>query len=223
MNNHEEGTTVTSRTGVGHVLAPWPFVVFGVLAVVVGVAVCPFAGLSRGIMMAFDTAALAFFAMCMPLFDHDAGQMRASAQRNDANRRVMLLIAAVVTIVILVAVAVELAQKGRPSRFDLILVLLTLVLSWCFSTLVYTLHYAHLFYVSDEGGKDSGGFNFPHTDEPDYWDFLYQSSCLAMTFQTSDVDIQSRICRRAVMFHCLGAFVFNIGIIAFSINILGGS
>ncbi len=43
-----------------------------------------------------------------------------------------------------------------------------------------------------------------------------------MTFQTSDVDIQSRICRRAVMFHCLGAFVFNIGIIAFSINILGG-
>ena len=88
---------------------------------------------------------------------------------------------------------------------------------------MYTLHYAHLFYVSDESGNDCGGFNFPHTDEPDYWDFLYQSTCLAMTFQTSDVDIQSRICRRAVMFHCLGAFVFNIGIIAFSINILGGS
>lgn len=214
---------MTFRNRIGHVLAPWPFVVFGVLAVLVGGAVCPFAGLSRGIMIAFDTAAFAFFLMCIPLFNDTAGQMRDAAKRNDANRRTMLLIAAVVTVVILVAVGVELAQKGRPSRFDLILVLLTLVCSWCFSTLVYTLHYAHLFYMPGPNGNDCGGFNFPHTDEPDYWDFLYQSTCLAMTFQTSDVDIQSRICRRAVMFHCLGAFVFNIGIIAFSINILGGS
>ena len=214
---------MTFRNRIGHVLAPWPFVVFGVLAVAVGAAVCPFAGLSRGVMIAFDAAALAFFLMCLPLFGHDAGQMRATAQRNDANRRIMLLIAAVVTVVILVAVASELAQKGRPSRFNLVLVLLTLVCSWSFSTMVYTLHYAHLFYMPGPDGEDRGGFNFPHTDEPDYWDFLYQSTCLAMTFQTSDVAVQSRICRRAVMFHCLGAFVFNIGIIAFSINILGGS
>lgn len=214
---------MTFRGRLGHVLAPWPFVVFGALAVLVGAAVCPFAGLSRGVMIAFDTAAFAFFLMCIHLFDFGPDQMREAARRNDANRRIMLLIAAFVTVVILVAVGSELAQKGRPSRFDLVLVLLTLVCSWCFSTMVYTLHYAHLFYMPAPDGKDSGGFNFPHTDEPDYWDFLYQSSCLAMTFQTSDVDIRSRICRRAVMFHCLGAFVFNIGIIAFSINILGGS
>lgn len=215
--------SVTAKTSVGHVLAPWPFIVFGLLAVLVSAALCPFAGLSRGVMIGFDTAAFAFFLMCIPLFDYAPDQMRAAAQRNDANRGIMLLIAALVVGVVLVTVASELAQKGRPGRFDLVLVLITLVSCWCFSTLVYTLHYAHLFYVSDENGNDSGGFSFPHTDEPDYWDFLYQSTCLAMTFQTSDVDIQSRICRRAVMFHCLGAFVFNIGIIAFSINILGGS
>lgn len=214
---------MTLRGTIGHVIAPWPFVVFGVLAVVVSVAVCPFAGLSRGVMIAFDAASFAFFLMCLPLFRYDAGQMREAARRNDANRRTMLLIAALVTGVILVAVGSELAQKGRPGWVDVTLVLLTLVCCWSFSTMVYTLHYAHLFYVPADNGKDSGGFNFPHTDEPDYWDFLYQSTCLAMTFQTSDVDIQSRICRRAVMFHCLGAFVFNIGIIAFSINILGGS
>ena len=44
-----------------------------------------------------------------------------------------------------------------------------------------------------------------------------------MTFQTSDVDITSGKFRRIVTFHTLGAFVFNIGVIAFSINILGGS
>jgi uncharacterized membrane protein len=37
------------------------------------------------------------------------------------------------------------------------------------------------------------------------------------------VDINSGTYRRTVMFHCLGAFVFNIGVIAFSINILGAS
>lgn len=214
---------MTAKSGLGHVLAPRPFVVFGVLAVLVSAAVCPFAGLSRGVMIAFDSAACAFFLMCVPLFKFDADQMREAAKRNDANRRIMLLIAGVVTGVILVAVGSELAQKGRPGKFDVALVLLTLICCWCFSTMVYTLHYAHLFYVSDEHGNDSGGFSFPHTDEPDYWDFAYQSSCLAMTFQTSDVDILSRICRRAVMFHCLAAFVFNIGVIAFSINILGGS
>lgn len=214
---------MTFKTSIGHVLAPWSFVVFGALAVLVSVAVCPFAGLSRGVMIAFDIAALTFFLMSTRLFDYGPDQMRAAAQRNDANRGIMLLIASVVVGVILVTVASELAQKGRPSRFDLVLVLLTLVCSWCFSTMVYTLHYAHLFYMPAPDGTDCGGFNFPHTDEPDYWDFLYQSTCLAMTFQTSDVDIQSRICRRAVMFHCLGAFVFNIGVIAFSINLLGGS
>jgi len=43
-----------------------------------------------------------------------------------------------------------------------------------------------------------------------------------MTFQTSDVEITSRSIRRTVTFHCLAAFVFNIGVLAFTINLLGG-
>jgi uncharacterized membrane protein len=123
----------------------------------------------------------------------------------------------------MVAVASELAQKGRPQPLDLLLVIWTLCLSWLFSTLIYALHYAHLFYTRNSQGGDSGGVCFPETKEPDYWDFVYFSSCLAMTFQTSDVNITSRIYRRTVIFHTLGAFVFNIGVIAFSINILGNS
>jgi uncharacterized membrane protein len=209
--------------GIGHVLAPWPFLMFGFLALFVGAVACPLWGMTRGIMLAFDTGALAFLIACVPLFRHGAPEMRQSAQRNDANRGFLLLIAAVVTGVILVAVASELAQKGRPQPFDLFLVIGTLCFSWLFSTLVYTLHYAHLFYTSRSQGGDSGGVCFPETEEPDYWDFAYFSSCLAMTFQTSDVDITSRAYRRTVTFHTLGAFIFNIGVIAFSINILGNS
>ena len=44
-----------------------------------------------------------------------------------------------------------------------------------------------------------------------------------MTFQTSDVDITTTQMRVVSIFHCLAAFVFNLGVIAFTINILGSS
>ena len=43
-----------------------------------------------------------------------------------------------------------------------------------------------------------------------------------MTFQTSDVAIGDRMIRRVVTIHCLAAFVFNLGVLAFTINVLGG-
>ena len=43
-----------------------------------------------------------------------------------------------------------------------------------------------------------------------------------MTFQTSDVAITRAALRRVALLHCFGAFVFNIGVIAFAINVLGG-
>ena len=208
---------------LGQVLAPWPFVLFASIVLVgAGGCMAP-CRLCRGMMLAFDVASVAFLVACVPLFQRKPGQMRQAAEKNDANRGSMLLIAAAVTIVILVAVASELAHKGRPQPLDVTLVVSTLCLCWLFSTLVYTLHYAHLFYTRDTDGGDLGGVCFPETKEPDYWDFAYFSSCLAMTFQTSDVDITSGAYRRIVMFHSLGAFVFNLGVIAFSINILGGS
>ena len=170
---------------VGHVLAPWPFLIFGLIAMVCGAVACPLIGVERGTMVAFDAAAVAFLVACAPLFRHRPNEMRQSAQRNDANRGVLLLIAALVTVVILVAVGSELAHKGRPQALDVVLVIGTLCLSWLFSTLVYTLHYAHLFYTRSSQGQDLGGLCFPGTAEPDYWDFAYFSSCLAMTFQTS--------------------------------------
>jgi uncharacterized membrane protein len=98
----------------------------------------------------------------------------------------------------------------------------TLALSWLFSNTVYALHYAHLFYTDDASGKDSGGIDVPKCDEPDYWDFLYFSFTLGMTFQTSDVEITSAPVRRTTIGHSLAAFVFNIGVLAFTINVLGG-
>ena len=112
---------------------------------------------------------------------------------------------------------------GRNSAFSTVLIVATLALAWLFSNTVYALHYAHLFYLVDGSGKDGGGIDIPACTEPDYWDFLYFSFTLGMTFQTSDVEISSRTVRRVVLGQCLAAFVFNIGVLAFTINVLGSS
>jgi uncharacterized membrane protein len=149
--------------------------------------------------------------------------MRAAALRNDANRTLLLLLSAGIAIVVLAAIGVELGQRGSPGAGVVVLVVATLLLAWVFANTVYALHYAHLFYVADTDGKDSGGIDVPGTHEPDYWDFVYFAFTLGMTFQTSDVSITSPTMRRTVTGHCLIAFVFNLGVVAFSVNVLGGS
>ncbi len=211
-----------ARRGIGNVIAPWRFIAFAVISGVLTLMSLPAMGWSRGIMLSFDIAAVVFLASCIPLLHDEAGQMRTAAKRNDANRALMLGIAVVVMVVIMIAVASELMHGGASRPLDIVLIICTLSMSWLFTNTLYALHYAHLFYTSNADGKDSGGLNFPGTKEPDYWDFAYFSFCLGMTFQTSDTEMASRQFRRVSTFHCLAAFVFNIGVIAFTINVLGG-
>lgn len=44
-----------------------------------------------------------------------------------------------------------------------------------------------------------------------------------MTFQTSDVAMTSTYVRKVALFHCFAALIFDIGVIAFTINVVGGS
>ncbi len=207
---------------IGRRIAPWRFVAF-ILIFAAGLFVAiPPLGWGRGTMAAFDVAAAVFLVSVAPMFaSGEPEKMRRHTVDNDANRVLLLGITGVTMIVILVAVAKELQSKS-----DILIVvfaLATLVLAWIFSNMVYVLHYAHLYYLADKNGKDTGGLSFPDCNEPDYWDFLYFSFTLGMTFQTSDVEITSRRLRRIAIGQCLAAFVFNLGVLAFTINVLGGA
>ena len=88
---------------------------------------------------------------------------------------------------------------------------------------LYALHYAHEYYRAGAvPGEHAGGLEFPGSGQPDYLDFASFSLTLGMTFQTSDVEISSRSIRRIVTAHSFAAFIFNIGLIAFTINGIGG-
>jgi uncharacterized membrane protein len=207
---------------LGHRVAPARFLIFAVVFITGLVVAIPPLEWNRGAMVAFDVAATVFLLLITRVFRQgEADQMRAAAKQNDANRAGLLVISVVTSIVIMVAVITEKIAGATP--WTIALVLTSLALAWLFSNIVYALHYAHMFYSRSDAGDDSGGINFPNCDNPDYWDFLYFSVTLGMTFQTSDVNITSRRVRRVVTGHCLAAFVFNLGVLAFTINSIGGS
>ena len=208
---------------LGQKIAPPRFIAFAVLFVIGLFVAIPELGWGRGTMAAFDVAALVFLLLISSLLRKgEAAQMRKAAAANDANRVGLLVLTGVTMLVILTSVAKE--MQGKSDTAAVVLVIVTLVLAWLFSNTIYALHYAHLFYSDcDDDGEDAGGLEFPKCAEPDYWDFLYFSFTLGMTFQTSDVEISSRTMRRVVLGQCLAAFVFNIGVLAFTINVLGSS
>lgn len=210
---------------LGNRIAPPRFVMFVVLLVLCGTAASMPLGLRHGTMIGFDIAAVIFLLSLKPLFTASTAQtMRAQAEQNDANRTVLLVITGAVMLVVLITVAAEISDRRDQLPWSRTMVVGTLAIAWLFSNMVFALHYAHLFYVQDrKRSRDSGGVAFPDEKEPDYWDFLYFSVTLGMTFQTSDVEICSGAVRRVATFHSLAAFVYNLGVLAFTINVLGAS
>lgn len=211
---------MTERRKIGNRIAPPHFILFAVVGVVaVGIAWLGLQEIRRAIMVGFDVAAALFLISVLPLLRvREGAAIRAHARENDANRAVLLGITFVVMVVLFVAIATE-TLRHSPEPFTKILIVTTLAIAWLFSNTVYALHYAHLAY-GDE--IKCAGLSFPGTDEPLYWDFVYFAFTLGMTFQTSDVTISGQGLRRVVTLHSLAAFVFNIGVLAFTINVLGG-
>ena len=208
-----------AREGIGNTIAPPRFLAFIVILLVAVPVAMRFLPTSHAIMAGFDVAALVFLVSSATLLGtRRAAEIREHARDNDANRALLLAITGVVMTVLLVVMGVQ-TVGGTPEPLTKILIIGTLVIAWLFGNSVYALHYAHLAYLEPERG--CSGIDFPGTEVPVYWDFLYFAFTLGMTFQTSDVQVRSAHIRRVVTFHCMAAFVFNIGILAFTIGVIG--
>lgn len=201
------------------------FAVFLVTFGVVALSMSGVVGVLRCILVGFDAAAFVFIALVVPVLRAPSAHvMRRHARDNDANRVMLLIITITVMLVVLTTIAWILSDRDAMRPSTVVLVVTTLGLSWVFSNIVYALHYAHLFYADrDHSGGDDRGLAFPSTEEPVYADFVYFAFTIGMTFQTSDVEICTRQMRQVVTYHALAAFVFNIGVLAFTINVVGSS
>ena len=83
------------------------------------------------------------------------------------------------------------------------------------------MHYAHLAYMRPTTRATAS--NSPVRAQPVYWDFVYFAFTCGMAFATSRRSDHQQRMRKVVTFHCLAAFAFNIGVLAFSINLLASS
>jgi uncharacterized membrane protein len=215
-------TVMAKPRTVGNMIAPWRFLVF--LGLLIGGAILAWLKLQDpplGIMAAFDVAAITFILLCLWLLEiRDPLRIERIAEENDGNRTLLLVITVIVMAVLLLSIAAETVGQ-RPEPFTKVLIILTLIVAWVFSNTVYALHYAHLVYIVP--GTRCDGLDFPNTKLPIYWDFVYFAFTLGMTFQTSDVTITNERIRRVVTVHCFAAFFFNIGVLAFTINVLGSA
>ena len=157
--------------------------------------------------------------------------MKRIAAQQDAGKWTVLLLTLVAGSASLVAIAGEVPLIRSAAEFEkivrILLIVGTIVVSWAFIHTIFALHYAHDYYSSTSAGTASGagvrkGLVFPGEAMPTYMDFAYASFTIGMTFQVSDVQITDPAMRRLALTHGIISFFYATGILALTINMVGG-
>ena len=150
------------------------------------------------------------------------GHMRHRAQLQDDGKYAILLLTVVSAIASLVAIAFELAVvkdlHGWTKGAHVALAGLTVIASWGFIQIMFTLHYAHDYYLAACHGRKPG-LSFPDDPDPDYGDFFYFAAVIGTSGQTADVSFVTKPMRRIGSLHCILAYLFNTTVLALLINI----
>ena len=159
--------------------------------------------------------------MSSPILSGDPRLLGRLALQEDPNAIFALSLMSIGAAVSLVAIIVEpgLAknQIGSDRLLHYLLTGGTVLGSWLLIAVMYSFHYAHLYYRSGENDKP---IRFPDPiSAPGYWDFLYFAFTIAVTAQTSDVSVMSTSGRKTVLAQSILAFLFNVIIVGMSINI----
>jgi uncharacterized membrane protein len=132
----------------------------------------------------------------------------------------VVIIAAVASLFAIVEPLATIKQvSGSVRAAHFALAALTLIDSWLLVPLMFTTHYADMFYSSPAEDRP---LHFPNTPEPVFWDFAYFSFTIAAACQTADVSTQRADIRKIVIVHTLISFLFNASILGFAINVTAG-
>lgn len=172
-------------------------------------------------LLAWDLTALAYIVMTLIMIARSTvDTCYARAAYYDEGDWVILLVIVVSASASFATIFSELAVLKTPHGslwHALVLTGATVALSWTFTHLVFTLHYANIYYRPDDDGP--GGLEFPGDRPPDYWDFLYYAFVIGCAAQTGDVGTVSPAMRRITLVHGIVSFVFNTAILALTINV----
>jgi uncharacterized membrane protein len=133
---------------------------------------------------------------------------------------ILVIIAATASLFAIIEPLATIKQvSGAERTAHFALAALTLIDSWLLVPMIFTTHYADMFYSVP---KEARPLRFPNTTEPVFWDFAYFSFTIAAACQTADVSTQEASIRKIVLAHTLISFLFNASILGFAINVTAG-
>lgn len=211
-----------------HSLMLRPRVLAGGAAGVLALALLP-ASLSSAFRaaIAWDVGGIVYLALAFDLMRRTSCErIRVYAARLDDGRFVILtliLLAIASSFAAIIGLLGEARDAARVVKLAALgAAAFTITISWTVTQVVFAIHYAHEHYAGASAPDDRPALDFPGEPLPDYWDFLYFSTSIGATSQTSDVAIRGRLMRRLVTTHCVIAFFFNTSVLALTINLAAG-
>jgi uncharacterized membrane protein len=152
--------------------------------------------------------------------------LKKHAARADEPVWVIFVVTIGAAMVAVVSLFVVINGSGDPDVWALGLSLASVALGWLTVHTMFALHFAHRYWEPAakadspmETHKPSGGLEFPGTEEPQGYDFLYFGFVIGMTAQTSDVQITTTRMRRLALLHGVVSFLFNTVLVAAAVNV----
>jgi uncharacterized membrane protein len=200
----------------------------------VAAALCAYAvqnALSTGgssFLVGWDVGASVYLALAWTtILASDPAETRLHARSQDLAAYVIFVTVLIACFASVAAITLLLSGvkdlEPLPKAAQIVLSVLALLSSWLLIHTLYSFHYARGFYASPgdtDSNEERGGLNFPGEGDPDYCDFAYYSFVVGMTSQVSDVSISSHHLRRVTLVHSVLSFIFNVAVLALSVNII---
>ena len=178
------------------------------------------------IMLSWNVFATVYLIMSwIVLSTRNTLQMQEVAKIEDSSRIVISILIVTASFASMLMVMLLILSKDATSvkSFYLPVAIGGVLLSWIMVHTIFTFHYANMYYdVDDETCTNVPRLSFPNQDTPDYFDFAYFSFVIGMTFQVSDVQINSGLMRKQVLVHSLLSFALNTIVVALTINLIAG-
>jgi uncharacterized membrane protein len=160
--------------------------------------------------------------------------LKENAAGVDEPEIVILGVTLAALVICLVSLFRALNEKDGAPVQDQVLAFASVALGWLTVHTMAAIHYAHRYWSPDlvedslalgkehakgqKRTKGNRGLDFPGTDMPGIFDFLYFSFVIGMTAQTSDVAITTTDMRKINLIHAIVSFFFNTVLVAVAVN-----
>lgn len=176
--------------------------------------------------LSIESAAIVFFLVYLGFMIKriptvTAERLKTSPERDDGPAVLIPVVSLLAIVAAVVALFNALNQSGSPDLLRVSLAFLSVISGWFTIHTMFAMHYAHRYWqyhTGDQGEEPRRGLDFPQTEEPGSYDFLYFSFVIGMTAQTSDVAVTTTDMRCINLAHAVVSFFFNTVLVAAAVN-----